>query len=131
MLARYHFERRDRRGLEITIRFCRRALEIDPNYARAWALIALCQAIEYKQGKSEESGLPAAEKALSIDPTLANAYAAKGRVLAELGRYDDALAAHAESLRLEPDSYDVRYHFGITCLVFGWHDQAIEHLVTV
>jgi adenylate cyclase len=127
LLARHHFERRDQRGLEIAIRFCRRALEIDPDYTRAWALIALCQAAEYRRGKSEESGLPAAEKALSLDPTLADAYAAKGRVLAELGRYDEALAAHEESLGLEPDSYNVRYHFGMTCFVPGRHEQAIEH----
>jgi len=127
LLARHHFERRDKRGPEIAVRFCQRALEIDPNYARAWALIALAQAVEYRRGKVEESGLAAAEKALSIDPTLGEPHAAKGRVLAELGRYDEAFAAHETSLRLEPDSFDVRYHFGLTCLVPGRHEQAIEH----
>jgi adenylate cyclase len=127
LLARHHFERRDKRGPEIAIRFCQRALEIDPNYARAWALIALAQAVEYRRGKVEESGLAAAEKALSIDPTLGEPYAAKGRVLAELGRYDEAFAAHETSLRLEPDSFDVRYHFGLTCLLSLRHEPAIEH----
>ena len=75
------------KNLEIAIRFCRRALEIDPHYARAWALIAVCQASLHLRGRSEESGLSAAEKALALDPTLAEAHAARGRVLADLGRY--------------------------------------------
>jgi adenylate cyclase len=41
LLGRHHFDRHDKRGLEIAIRFCERALEIDPQYARAWAMIGL------------------------------------------------------------------------------------------
>jgi adenylate cyclase len=79
------------------------------------------------RGRSEESGLSAAEKALALDPTLAEAHAAKGRVLADLGRYNEALAAHEESLRLEPDSFEVRWNFGRTCFRLGRHEAAIEH----
>jgi hypothetical protein len=74
------------RGQEVAIRFGQRALEIDPNYARAWALIVFCQASLYQRGRFEESGLPAAERALLLDPSFAEAHAAKGRALAELGR---------------------------------------------
>jgi adenylate cyclase len=116
------------RDLEIATRFGQRALEIDPNYARAWALIAGCQYFLHRRGKSEDGGLAAAEKALSLDPTLAEAHAIKGRHLAQIGCYDEALAAHEESLRLEPDSFDVQFHFGLTCMKFGRHEAAIEHL---
>src|SRR5262245_28079340 len=44
LLGRYYWIQHGARNLEIAVRFCRQALEIDPNYARAWALIALCQA---------------------------------------------------------------------------------------
>ena len=128
LLGRYYWLQHGLRNLEIAVRFCRQALEIDPNYARAWALAALCQALLHVRGRSEESGLSAAEKALALDPTLAEAQAARGRVLAYLGRYDEALAAHEESLRLEPDSYDVRHNFGLTCCFHGNYDDAIEHL---
>jgi adenylate cyclase len=112
LLARNYQSQRSARNLQIAIRFCQRALNIDPSSARAWALVALCQAILHVGGKSEESGLSAAEKALALDSGLAEAYAAKGRALAELGRLNEALAAHEESLRLEPDSNDVRHSFG-------------------
>ncbi|HSY85189.1 MAG TPA: tetratricopeptide repeat protein, partial [Verrucomicrobiae bacterium] len=112
----------------IALRFCHQALEIDANYSRAWASVALCEALLYVRGRSKDSGLSAAEKALSLDSTLAEAHAAKGRALAELGRYEEALAAHEASLRLNPDSFDVRYYFGRTCHQIGRYEAAIEHL---
>jgi adenylate cyclase len=62
-----------------------------------------------------------------LDTSLAEAHAAKARILAEHGRYDEALAAHEISLRLEPDSFDVRYNFARTCFRLGRHEAAIEH----
>ncbi|CAN7752725.1 adenylate/guanylate cyclase domain-containing protein [Mesorhizobium sp. LjNodule214] len=127
LLARLYQRQRGARNLMIAVRFCQRALNSDPSYARAWALIALCQAILHTSGKSEETGLSAAEKALALDSTLAEAHAAKGRALAELGRLNEALAAHEESLRLEPDSNDVRHSFGRTCSWLGRHEDAVTH----
>jgi adenylate cyclase len=127
LMGRHYQTLHGSQNLEIALRFCRRAVEIDPDYARAWALIAVCQADLHYRGKSEESGLVAAEKALSLDPTLADAYAAKGRVLAELGRFEEAVAAHEESMRLDADSYDVRYYYARTCAQIGRHDLAVVH----
>jgi adenylate cyclase len=78
-------------------------------------------------GRSEDSGLSVAEHALALDPSLAEAHAAKGRALYQLGRHAEAVAAHEESLRLEPDSYEVRMHFGLTCMYSGRSEAAIEH----
>jgi len=127
LLGRYHYSKFGIKSIEIAVHFCRRALEIDPNYARAWALLAICQERLLVRGRSEETGLPAAERALALDPSLAEAHAAKGWILMKLARYDEALAAHAESLQLEPNSYDVRLHFGMTCFQLGRHEAAIEH----
>ena len=127
LMGRHYQTLHGTQNLEIAIRFCRRSVEIDPHYARAWALIAVCQADLHYRGRSEESGLAAAEKALSLDSTLADAYAAKGRVLAEIGRFEEAIVAHEESMRLDPDSYDVRYYYARTCAQLGRHDQAVVH----
>ena len=126
LLGRHYLTQQGARSLEIAVRFCRQALEIDPDYARAWAVVALCQAFLHFGG-SEESGLSAAEKALALDATLAEAHAARARALAALGCNDEALAAHEESLRLEPDSFEVRVNFGLTCLYLGRYEDAIEH----
>ena len=127
LLARFYHLQFHPRPIRIALNFCRRALEVDPDYARAWALAAICEAFLYIMGASESPGLAAAEKALSQDSTLAEAYAAKGFALCELKESTLAIAAHEESLRLAPDSYDVRTCFGHTHMMLGNYDAAIEH----
>jgi adenylate cyclase len=128
LLARFYKEHYHHpRPLKIALNFCRRALEIDPDYARAWALAAISEAALFMLGASEEAGLAAAEKALSLDPTLAEAHAAKGYALNQLGESALAMAAHEESMRLAPDSYVVRSCFAHTNMVLGNFEAAIEH----
>ena len=123
----YHFDHHGAKNLQTAIRFGQRALEIDPHYARAWALIALCEASLRLRGQLQESGLAAAEKALELDPTLALAHVARGRILSDLGRYDEAVGEHKEALRLDPDSYEAAFNFGLTCKHFGNYEAAVEH----
>ena len=93
---------------EAIVRLCRRATEIDPKYAQAWALMALGQMILYfTHGVKVDNGLEAAEHALALDPDLAEAHAIKARILSDLGRTDDANAEIATALKLDPDSYEV------------------------
>jgi adenylate cyclase len=78
LLGRHYHGLRSIKNIEIAVRFCRSALEIDASYARAWALLAICQAELHERGKSEDTGLPAAERALALDTSLAEAHAARG-----------------------------------------------------
>jgi adenylate cyclase len=98
----------DERRAEGIIRLCGRATEIDSNYARAWALLALGQVIlRFLHGRKFDSGLAAAERALALDPTLAESHAVKARVYSEDGRFDAASAEIDAAIRLDPDSYEV------------------------
>src|SRR5262245_4994178 len=123
----YHFDHHGAKNLQMAIRFGQRALEIDPHYARAWALISFCQASLHRRGQLRESGLAAAEKALTLDPTLAVAHVARGRILRDLGRYDEAVGEHKEALRLDPDSFEAALNFGLTCKHFGDYEAAVLH----
>jgi adenylate cyclase len=125
--GRYHYRQYGAKNLQIAIRFGERALEIDPHYARAWALIAVSQSALHLKGQLQETGLSAAEKALSLDPSLAEAHSARGRILGDLDRRVEAMVEHEEALRLDPDSHEVRFNFGRTCFQFGRYDAAIEH----
>jgi adenylate cyclase len=91
----------------VIIRLCEKALELDPAYARAWALLSICQSdIRFTADNSGQYGLEAAERALELDPNLADAHAAKARILAARGRYDEAWSYHERALELDPDSYE-------------------------
>ena len=97
----------DMRAAEAILSLCRRATEIDPSYARAWALMALAEtSLRFVLGRPED-GLASAERALSLDPSLAEAHAVRARHLYRLGRRDEASAAIATALGLEPESYEV------------------------
>ena len=90
------------------IRLARRAVEIDPNYAQAWALMALGQVgLRYYFGIVDEDGEASADRALSIDPTIAEAYAVKSRIFFEQGNFDAANRQMEKALELDPDSWEV------------------------
>jgi adenylate cyclase len=110
------------------LRFAERAAAMDPNFAEAWALVAISRSILHELIGLEDNGLAAAERALTLNPSLATAHAAKGRALAGLGRSDEAMAFHAESLRLNPDSFDAHYLYGRTCTQLGRAELAVRHL---
>ena len=92
---------------EIIVRICKQAIAFDPEYAEAWALMALAQAeLRFWHGR-EEDPLPAAERALEINPGLAEPHCVKVRYLDEMGRQDEADKEFEEALRLGPDSWEV------------------------
>src|ERR1051325_9902037 len=105
----------DARKLDAIIRICRRAVEIDPNYADAWALIALAEvALRSTVGrKGGDAGLAAAERALALNPNLAEAHAVKARILSEENRSDEADREIDIALRLDPESYQVNLGAGL------------------
>ncbi len=129
LMARQYNATGNLRHREVTVRLCKRAVEIDPNYARAWALLSVSQSNTVLLAiVGDDTGWDAAERALALAPDLAEAHAAKGRVLGDAGRYDESLAEHAIALRLDPDAYEVnsaaarcfialrRYPEAIACL---------------
>ena len=108
LMARQYNATGNSRHREITVRFCKRAVEIDPGYARAWALLAICQSnMRLLVTGTGDSGWDAALRALALEPDLAEAHAAKGRVLADDGNLDEAIVEIEVALRLDPDAYEV------------------------
>jgi adenylate cyclase len=116
------------RRSEAIIRLCRRAIEIDPNYARPWAMMAIAQInLRFFFGKEGDDGLTAAERAIELDANLAEAHAAKSQVLRQNARLDDAIRENEIALRLNPDSYEVNLAAGQLNYVLRRFDQAIFH----
>lgn len=92
---------------EAIVRITKQAVKIDPNYAEAWALMALAQAeLHYWHGK-DENPLPAAERALELNPALVEPRCVRIRHFDETGQIEQADQELSEVLRLNPDSWDV------------------------
>jgi adenylate cyclase len=104
----------DARREEKVIRICKRAVELDPDYAQAWALMGLAQANrrhgfwhESPASDNLDDGSAAAERALALDPNIAEARLPKAWRLLQEGRHDEANAELAIALKLNPDSWEV------------------------
>jgi adenylate cyclase len=98
----------DIRKDEAIVRICKQATSLDPNYAQAWALMALAQAeIRFWHGRTTENALPAAERALAINPDLPEARCIKARYLEEEGRTEEANREIEAAIRLDSESWEV------------------------
>ena len=107
----------DMRREERVMRICARAVEIDPYYAQAWALLANAQSnLRYMFCCEVDDGFAAAHTAMAIDPTIAEARLPMIRRLEERGKHDKADAALSEAVRLGPDSWEVNKEAGRTAL---------------
>ncbi len=92
---------------EAVVRLCRQATLLDPDYAQAWALMALAQAeLKFWHGQPVDA-LPAAERALAINPDLPEPHCVKARIVEEQGREAEATDLIETALRLGPDSWEV------------------------
>ena len=104
----------DMRREERVMRICGRAVEIDPYYAQAWALLAMAQSsLRYQFDRAEvDDGFAAAHSALAIDPTIAEAHLPMVKRLQQNGRADAAAAEMEAAVRLGPESWEVNKEAG-------------------
>jgi len=118
----------DPRMADAILRLCRGALALDPNYARAWALIAVTQVNRrFYMGLAGEDGLAAAERAIALDPNLAEAHAAKGVVLTFSNNPAAAKAEIEKALALDPESYEATKAAGRLAYTVRDYDTAVRN----
>jgi adenylate cyclase len=98
----------DPRREESIIRLTERATEIDPGFARAWAMMSWGQAnLAFDRGLGGDGGLAAAERAQALDPSLGLPHAVKAKGLYEGGDREAAFKGIDRALELEPESFEV------------------------
>ena len=112
---------------EAIVRVCKQVTRLDPNYAEAWALMALAQAeLRFVHGK-DENALPAADRALELNSDLPEAHCIKARYLEEEGRADEAEKQIRIALKLNPDSWEVNREAARMLFRRGRTEQAAEY----
>ena len=103
----------DSRREERVMRICGKAVEIDPFYAQAWALLAMAQSsLRYGFGQNVDDGFAAAHAALAIDQTIAEAHLPMVKRLQDRQLHDQARKEMEKALELGPDSWEVNKEAG-------------------
>ncbi len=119
-----------KRGIEFALRMFSQAIELDPNYARAYAGTSDCCAFLYLYAGSHASHLEQADqaslKAVELDPESAEAHASRGVALALKASYYEAEAALERSLRLNPRYFEGYFSYARVAFVQGKLEKAVE-----
>jgi serine/threonine protein kinase/Flp pilus assembly protein TadD len=130
--GRYQYTRIANADLAAGIEMLKRAVELDPEHALAWATLG--QAYPWAAGTGlmlpsvgMKLGREAAQRALAIEPNLAEAYTALGLVL-HWYEYDwaGAEASFTRALELAPGSADAAQAAGMLEFCLGRYDRALE-----
>ena len=109
-----------------------KAVEVDPGFARAYAGIANCDARlagSYGAPLDVEEILATADKAIALDPGLAEAHAARGHALGNSNRWDEGEQAFEKALALDPNSFDANYLFARLCIKQDKRERAAALLI--
>jgi adenylate cyclase len=129
--GREFFYRHSKRYFELARRMYVKAVELDPNYARAYAGIADCDAwlfITYQGDVSLEGILETSGKALALDNSLAEPHASRGVALFAARKLDEANAEFERALEIDPDSAQVHYLYSRVAFMQGKIARAAELL---
>ena len=118
----------------IAERHFRRAIDLDPSYARAHAELGTLLTVRFENGwvvfekEDEEKALFYANKAASLDPDLALAHYALGRLHGIFGNIESAKISLQRAMELEPENEDARAFFGAVLNLQGDAKAALEIL---
>jgi non-specific serine/threonine protein kinase len=103
-------------GLRLATPLFRRAIDLDPRFALAYAGLAEASFWHYSWWGGNPEDLRQAEeasrRALELAPDLAEVHVARGAALTLSGRYDEGAAEFEAAIRLNPRLWDVYYLYG-------------------
>jgi tetratricopeptide (TPR) repeat protein len=108
----------------------KRAVEIDPEYASAYAGIADCLSLKYLLFETDkcfiEEAQEMADKALELEPDLAEAHLARGMAYSCLRDYETSNTEFETAMRLDPKLFEAPYYWGRNLIWQGRPDDAIR-----
>jgi len=120
-----------KKNLNFALKMLHRAIEIDPNYAIAYASIAECHGWLYAYYESNEENLikaeEASQRAIELGPELAETHVAAGYSCSLNKRYVEAEDAFKTAIGINPNLYEAYYLYGRVCWVQGKLEEASQY----
>jgi TolB-like protein/Flp pilus assembly protein TadD len=128
--GRGYFRRRTKEDIESAQQMFIKAIEIDPEYAPAYAGLADTYTEFWRNYDSTDENLEKADqaslKAVEMDPDLAEARAARGYALGQQRKYDEARQEFETAIRLNPKLFEAYYYYGTVAFAQGELERAGE-----
>ncbi|MBW3565408.1 MAG: protein kinase [Acidobacteria bacterium] len=129
--GRQLFHQLRRKPLEVARQMFSRAIEIDPEYARAYAGIADCSSylrLYFGAGEGAvEEAKSASRKALELDPDLAEARVSRGFALSLTKEYEEAERELQKAIELNPSLFEAHYIAARVYFAQGRYEDAARH----
>jgi len=137
--ARQAWNLRTSEGFERAERLLKRALELEPNFARGHAALSDVWATRdlesRKVGRFRDRNSPQmqrildmAARAVALDPQSAEAHASLGNAYLNAWRLDDALRTLRHAVTLNPNYASGHQFLGRAYLTLGYYDEAVASL---
>jgi TolB-like protein/DNA-binding winged helix-turn-helix (wHTH) protein/Flp pilus assembly protein TadD len=127
----YHFERDTDKDTDMAARYYERATQLDPSYALAWAGLSRARNWQANIGliPAEEGhrlAREAVERALALNPNLAEAHAQMGRIKQQLDfDWAGANTSIQRAIALEPGSPEFVRLAAFSATILGRLDEAL------
>ncbi|MGB5334717.1 MAG: hypothetical protein WBN07_03785 [Woeseiaceae bacterium] len=123
------FHRRSHDNVPDMVALLERAVELDPDFAEAWASLASAYSIVpgWNLGTPDEylpRALQAADRASALNDRLSLPYAIRGSIASDRNDQIGALEHLAEAVEREPNSLHLHYVRGAVLLELGFFDRA-------
>ena len=135
MRGRYEYRRMSQPGAEGAITHFKRALAVEPRYARAHASLAQAYFFLGRTGAmSRDSARRAAQesanRALEVDATLPDAHAVLARLEADQWNFAEAEKRYSRAVQFDPSFVEPRLAFALFLAGRGRIEDALGHVAT-
>ncbi|HET7227347.1 MAG TPA: adenylate/guanylate cyclase domain-containing protein [Chthoniobacterales bacterium] len=128
LLGRQAWNQQNEKGLGEALEHFNRAKEVDPEFALAWAGLAdVYWSVADANIPAREAGLKAkaaADRALQLDDSLAEAHTAEGAIAANDFRWADSEKEYHRAIELNPNYAIAHWQYGWLLIWLGRIDQA-------